>query len=218
MANLALRAFRGSLGRFHRAACRVRHSGCFDCIRQHLRRRARRAGNVVNPPAARGNFPSPPAENQRSHFWQGDACFTTRKSWWCCRLSGRQNVERTFRDLPMDVVDEILLVDDAGGDDTIESPQARHQNPSTQIQSRLRWQPEDCYFEALAAGADVVVMVHPDYQYDPAWFPPWLRWSLPESMSRPGLAHWHGPLRRNAALEIRRQSIAHRVRKSFSRY
>lgn len=83
-----------------------------------------------------------------------------------------KTVERTFRDLPMDVVDEILLVDDAGGDDTIEISR-RLGIKTLRHRSNLGYggNQKTCYFEALAAGADVVVMVHPDYQYDPRLVP-----------------------------------------------
>ncbi|HEX4054883.1 MAG TPA: glycosyltransferase family 2 protein [Tepidisphaeraceae bacterium] len=79
-----------------------------------------------------------------------------------------KTVERTFHDLPLDVVDEVLLVDDAGGDETAEI--ARRLGIRT-ISHRQNLgygaNQKTCYFEALAAGADIVVMVHPDYQYDP---------------------------------------------------
>jgi glycosyltransferase involved in cell wall biosynthesis len=79
-----------------------------------------------------------------------------------------RTLEMTHRALPMDVVDEVLLVDDAGGDNTIEL--ARSLGIRT-IQHRTNLgyggNQKTCYFEALQAGADIVVMVHPDYQYDP---------------------------------------------------
>jgi glycosyltransferase involved in cell wall biosynthesis len=79
-----------------------------------------------------------------------------------------KTVERTFRDLPMDVVDEVLLVDDAGGDDTVEIAQ-RLGIKTILHRKNLGYgaNQKTCYFEALAAGGDIVVMVHPDYQYDP---------------------------------------------------
>jgi glycosyltransferase involved in cell wall biosynthesis len=79
-----------------------------------------------------------------------------------------KTVERTFRALPTDVVDEVLLVDDAGGDETAEI--ARRLGIKTVLhRENLGYgaNQKTCYFEALAAGADIVVMVHPDYQYDP---------------------------------------------------
>jgi glycosyltransferase involved in cell wall biosynthesis len=74
----------------------------------------------------------------------------------------------TLRDLPMDVVDEVLLVDDAGGDNTTELAKSLGIR-TIQHRTNLGYggNQKTCYFEALSAGADIVVMVHPDYQYDP---------------------------------------------------
>ncbi len=79
-----------------------------------------------------------------------------------------KTVERTYRDLPMDVVDQVLLVDDAGGDETAEiARQLGIKTVSHRQNLGYGANQKTCYFEALAAGADIVVMVHPDYQYDP---------------------------------------------------
>lgn len=74
----------------------------------------------------------------------------------------------TYRQLPHDVVDQILLVDDASQDQTV--AQARALGIRTIIhEENLGYgaNQKTCYREALAEGADLVVMVHPDYQYDP---------------------------------------------------
>lgn len=79
-----------------------------------------------------------------------------------------KTVEMTYRDLPLDVVDEVLLVDDAGGDDTVEI--ARRLGIKTILHRKnlgYGGNQKTCYYEAMRAGADIVVMVHPDYQYDP---------------------------------------------------
>jgi glycosyltransferase involved in cell wall biosynthesis len=79
-----------------------------------------------------------------------------------------KTVEMTYRDLPMDVVDEVLLVDDAGGDETVEI--ARNLGIRTILHRKnlgYGGNQKTCYYEAMRAGADIVVMVHPDYQYDP---------------------------------------------------
>jgi glycosyltransferase involved in cell wall biosynthesis len=60
-----------------------------------------------------------------------------------------QTLERTYQDIPFDVVDEVLLVDDASCDETVE------------VARRL----------GIKLGADIVVMVHPDYQYSPKIIP-----------------------------------------------
>jgi glycosyltransferase involved in cell wall biosynthesis len=79
-----------------------------------------------------------------------------------------KTVERTFADLPMDIIDEVLLVDDAGGDDT--AAVAQRLGIRTLLHRRnlgYGGNQKTCYFESLRGGADVTVMVHPDYQYDP---------------------------------------------------
>lgn len=77
-------------------------------------------------------------------------------------------VERTFRDLPHDVIDGVLLVDDASTDDTAAVARRLgidvHVHPSNRGYGGNQ---KTCYGLALAAGADIVVMVHPDYQYEP---------------------------------------------------
>jgi glycosyltransferase involved in cell wall biosynthesis len=75
---------------------------------------------------------------------------------------------RTVRDIPSGVVDEVLLVDDASADRTVEVARATGLRTFVH-QSNLGYgaNQKTCYREALNLGADVVVMLHPDYQYDP---------------------------------------------------
>ncbi len=78
----------------------------------------------------------------------------------------------TVRDIPRDVADEIILVDDASTDNTVEI--ARKLNLKVFVQPRRSGygaNQKTCYRRALEAGADIVVMVHPDYQYDPRVIP-----------------------------------------------
>jgi glycosyltransferase involved in cell wall biosynthesis len=79
-----------------------------------------------------------------------------------------RTLERTVADLPTDVVDEVLLVDDASSDGTARL--ARSMGLRTLVHRRnlgYGANQKTCYATALALGADIVVMVHPDYQYDP---------------------------------------------------
>lgn len=80
-------------------------------------------------------------------------------------------LERTVRDVPS-IVDEIILVDDASTDGTVAVAQ--------RLNLRVVVHPHNlgyganqktCYREALARAADIVVMVHPDYQYTPKLIP-----------------------------------------------
>mgnify|MGYP003341389521 CR=1 FL=1 len=75
---------------------------------------------------------------------------------------------RSYRDIPHEFVDEVILVDDCSRDDTPEV--AKRLGIHTIIHPENRGyggNQKTCYSEALAKDADVVVMLHPDYQYDP---------------------------------------------------
>ena len=83
-----------------------------------------------------------------------------------------QTLERTYQDIPFDVVDEVLLVDDASHDETVEV--ARRLGIRCVLHDRNQGyggNQKTCYTEALKLGADIVVMVHPDYQYSPKIIP-----------------------------------------------
>lgn len=83
-----------------------------------------------------------------------------------------RTLERTYNDIPKDAVDEIILVDDASKDDTVEI--AKRLNLHVIVHDRNRGygaNQKTCYNAALAMGADIIVMLHPDYQYDPTLLP-----------------------------------------------
>jgi glycosyltransferase involved in cell wall biosynthesis len=74
----------------------------------------------------------------------------------------------THEAIPRDVVDEVILVDDASDDDTVTV--ARQLGITVFVHKQnlgYGGNQKTCYAEALRAGADIVVMVHPDYQYEP---------------------------------------------------
>jgi glycosyltransferase involved in cell wall biosynthesis len=76
-------------------------------------------------------------------------------------------LERTVADIPAGSVDEIIVVDDCSRDNTVEI--ARRLGLTVILHPRNRGyggNQKTCYTEALARGADYVVMIHPDYQYD----------------------------------------------------
>jgi glycosyltransferase involved in cell wall biosynthesis len=84
-----------------------------------------------------------------------------------------RTLERTVALIPRDCVDELLLVDDKSTDDTIGIAR-------TLPELHVIWHPHNagyganqktCYLHALNAGADVVVMLHPDGQYEPTLIP-----------------------------------------------
>lgn len=78
----------------------------------------------------------------------------------------------TYEELPKDAVSLVILVDDGSTDETLEV--ARNLNLEIFVHDRnygYGANQKTCYAEALKAGADIVVMVHPDYQYDPTLLP-----------------------------------------------
>jgi glycosyltransferase involved in cell wall biosynthesis len=82
--------------------------------------------------------------------------------------NAEQTLVRTFKELPADYLDAVVLVDDGSHDRTVQV--ARDLGIHTVVHPRNRGyggNQKTCYREALALGADVIVMVHPDYQYSP---------------------------------------------------
>lgn len=83
-----------------------------------------------------------------------------------------KTLRMTYQELPHDVVDLVILVDDGSKDDTIKI--ARELGLEIFVHNRnygYGANQKTCYREALRAGADIIVMVHPDYQYDPTLLP-----------------------------------------------
>jgi glycosyltransferase involved in cell wall biosynthesis len=78
-------------------------------------------------------------------------------------------LEKTYKEIPFDIVDEVILVDDHGTDNTVEVAKSlgikhiiRHEENKGYGGNQ-----KTCYNTALKLGADIVVMLHPDYQYTP---------------------------------------------------
>lgn len=83
-----------------------------------------------------------------------------------------KTVEKTHGDIPKDIVSKIILVDDASHDETASISRRLGLDVIVHIQNRgYGGNQKTCYIEALSAGADIVVMVHPDNQYDPTRIP-----------------------------------------------
>jgi glycosyltransferase involved in cell wall biosynthesis len=77
-------------------------------------------------------------------------------------------IRRTYSEIPGDIVDDVLVVDDSSSDETVEI--ARELGLTTFLHKRnlgYGRNQKTCYREALRREADIVVMVHPDYQYSP---------------------------------------------------
>ena len=85
-----------------------------------------------------------------------------------------KTVKQTYDEIDTSLVDEVILVDDASKDDTVAAAQAagithiiRHEKNKGYGGNQ-----KTCYRTALATGADIIVMLHPDYQYTPALIAP----------------------------------------------
>lgn len=82
-------------------------------------------------------------------------------------------LEKTYKEIPHDIVDEVILVDDFSNDSTTEVAGRlgipyiiRHEKNEGYGGNQ-----KTCYKAAIGLGADVVIMLHPDYQYNPSIIP-----------------------------------------------
>jgi glycosyltransferase involved in cell wall biosynthesis len=83
-----------------------------------------------------------------------------------------QTLERTYADIPHDLVDHVILVDDVSADETVEVARRLGLEVIGHRQNKgYGGNQKTCYDRALEWGADVVVMLHPDYQYDATRIP-----------------------------------------------
>ena len=115
---------------------------------------------VIHPVAARRSPPGAPALDEHFTVVAMPA------------FGAAQTLAQTVRDLPRAYADHLLLVDDGSTDDTVEI--ARSLGIDVRIHDRNRGygaNQKTCYREALELGATVVVLLHPDYQYDPKAVP-----------------------------------------------
>ena len=83
-----------------------------------------------------------------------------------------RTLERTYNDIPPNVINKVILVDDVSKDETVEVARQLGLKVVIHIQNRgYGGNQKTCYVEALRDGADIVVMLHPDYQYDSTLIP-----------------------------------------------
>jgi glycosyltransferase involved in cell wall biosynthesis len=86
--------------------------------------------------------------------------------------NAEKTLKATYNEIPLDIVDNVLLVDDASSDGTAQI--SRELGIETIVhQKNLGYggNQKTCYTRALELGADIVVMLHPDYQYTPKLIP-----------------------------------------------
>ena len=79
-----------------------------------------------------------------------------------------KTLETTWKEIPFDFVDDVVLVDDASRDNTVEEAERLGIKTIVHVANRgYGGNQKTCYKAALELGADIVVMLHPDYQYTP---------------------------------------------------
>lgn len=84
-----------------------------------------------------------------------------------------KTLAQTYGEIPLDVVDEVILVDDASTDETLAVAESlgisyilKHE-----VNRGYGGNQKTCYVKALQLGGDVIIMLHPDYQYNPKLIP-----------------------------------------------
>lgn len=84
-------------------------------------------------------------------------------------FNAEKTLEQTFSEIPFDIVDDIILVDDSSLDTTLEvAKKLKIQHILTHNENRgYGGNQKTCYKKALELNADIIVMLHPDYQYTP---------------------------------------------------
>lgn len=87
--------------------------------------------------------------------------------------NAEKTLKKTYDEIPFDIVDEVILVDDASSDKTVELAQSLGIKHIIIHQKNLGYggNQKSCYKKALELGADIVIMLHPDYQYTPLLIP-----------------------------------------------
>ena len=86
--------------------------------------------------------------------------------------NAEKTLEKTYHEIPLEIVDDVIVVDDASNDLTPEIAMAMGIRTVIHKQNiGYGGNQKTCYRTALQLGADIVIMVHPDYQYTPKLIP-----------------------------------------------
>lgn len=82
--------------------------------------------------------------------------------------NAEKTLQKTYDEIPMDIVDDVILTDDASKDGTVELARSLGIHVIEHRKNRgYGGNQKTCYESALARGADIIIMLHPDYQYSP---------------------------------------------------
>lgn len=84
-----------------------------------------------------------------------------------------KTLRQTYQEIPLDIVDEVILTDDKSGDATVELARELGISKILTHEKNLGYggNQKTCYQKALEANADIIIMLHPDYQYTPVLIP-----------------------------------------------
>lgn len=84
-----------------------------------------------------------------------------------------RTLEQTYEEIPHDIVDEVVLVDDASQDDTLNVAEKLGIKTVIPHEKNMGYgaNQKTCYNKAMELGADIIIMLHPDYQYTPKLIP-----------------------------------------------
>ena len=87
--------------------------------------------------------------------------------------NAEKTLETTYGEIPFDLVDDVILVDDASSDDTLKIAEKIGIRHTIRHDSNRGYggNQKTCYRKAMELGADIVIMLHPDYQYTPKLIP-----------------------------------------------
>lgn len=87
--------------------------------------------------------------------------------------NAERTLEQTYKEIPFDIIDEVILVDDYSEDNTLEiADQLNIKTVIKHIENKgYGANQKSCYNKALELGTDIIVMLHPDYQYTPRLIP-----------------------------------------------
>lgn len=85
-----------------------------------------------------------------------------------------KTLEKTYQEIPLNIVDEVILVDDRSHDNTVEEAHRLgiHHVVVHDVNKGYGGNQKSCYNKALELDCDIVIMVHPDYQYTPLLIAP----------------------------------------------